>query len=292
MNNIFKGLYTALITPFKDNRIDFLSLEKMIEYQISNNVDGIVIAGSTGEGTNLSREEFLSLLQAASDIIKKRITLVAGCNASSTASAVNQVGEAQKIPIDGVMATTPYYVRPTQSGLYEHFNAIHEIAEVPIMLYSVPVRTGVDFTDDTIMKLTELPRIVAFKDAGKDIERPLRLSANVKNNFSLLSGDDEVSLAFNAHGGVGCVSVISNIMPKMCKELQEQWSKGNFKSALRIHQQLIPLYKAMFSEPNPIGVKYAAQYLGICGPELRLPLTFATLETQEKIESALKMIGK
>ena len=292
MNNVFKGLYTALLTPFKDDRIDFLSLEKMLEYQISNNVDGIIIAGSTGEGANLRKEEYISLLQAASDIIKKRIQLIAGCSASSTYSAIAQVTEAQKIPIDGVMVTTPHYVRPTQAGLYEYFFATHEIAEVPIILYSVPVRTGVDFTDDTIIKLAALPKIVAFKDAGKDIERPLRLSVKLENDFSLLSGDDELSLAFNAQGGVGCVSVISNIVPRFCKELQEHWRKGNFKSALKIHQQLLPLYKAMFNEPNPIGVKYAAEYLGVCSSELRLPLTRASVETQEKIAEALRIIGK
>ena len=292
MNNIFKGLYTALLTPFKSGRIDFLSLEKIIEYQVSNNVDGIIIAGSTGEGANLTREEYISLLQAASDIIKTRTQLIAGCSASSTDSAITQVLEAQKIPIDGIMVTTPHYVRPTQAGLYEHFYKIHEICEAPIILYSVPVRTGVDFTDDTIIKLSELPRIVALKDAGKDIERPLRLSVKVKNDFSLLSGDDESSLAFNAQGGVGCVSVISNIEPRMCKELQAQWTRGNFKSALKIHQQLLPLYKAVFSEPNPIGIKYAAEYLGLCNSELRLPLTEATQETKDKIEAALKTIGK
>ncbi|WP_323739238.1 4-hydroxy-tetrahydrodipicolinate synthase [Candidatus Trichorickettsia mobilis] len=290
-NNIFKGLFTALLTPFKDNRIDFMSLEKMLEYQIKSGVDGIVIAGSTGEGVNLDRDEYIALLQEVVDITKKRILIIAGCNATYTIQAVNQVLEAQKIPIDGLMCTTPYYTRPTQEGLYQHFKAIHDIAELPIILYSVPIRTGVDFTDDTIFRLSELPKIIAFKDAGRDLERTLRISAKVKGDFALLSGNDEVSLAYNAQGGVGCISVVSNIAPKLCKDLQERWKKGHFKSALKIHQQLVPLYKALFMEVNPIGIKYAAQYLGICSGELRFPLTEANFDTRNEIERALKKLA-
>jgi 4-hydroxy-tetrahydrodipicolinate synthase len=289
-NNIFKGLITALITPFKDNRIDFMSLERLLEYQIKNGVDGIIVAGSTGEGLSLNNDEYQALLQAAVDITKKRVPIIAGCNSSSTDFAINQVMQVQKIALDGLMCTTPFYIRPTQEGLYQHFKAIDDVAELPIMIYSVPKRTGVDFNDETILRLAELNNIVALKDATGDLNRPLNISAKVKTDFNLLTGDDETSLAYNAHGGVGCVSVVANIAPKLCKELQDQWKKGNFKSALKIHQQLLPIYKALFSETNPIGVKYAAEHLGMCLSSLRLPLTEATIETKVKIQEILKTL--
>lgn len=288
MTNInFKGLFTAIITPFTEGRLDFLSLEKILEFQIESGVDGIVVAGSTGEGNSLTQEEYLALLQAAVDITKKRLPIIAGCVSSNTIFAKNLLSECQKIAIDGFMCTVPPYVKPSQEGLFQHFQILHDESELPIMLYSVPSRTGIDFDDETIIRLAQLPKIVALKDAGGDLERPLRIKNKLRGDFNLLSGNDELSLAYNAQGGVGCVSVVANIFPNLCMAMQEHWRKGNIKSAIKIHQQLLPLYKALFIEGNPAGVKCAAHYLGLSNGELRLPLVEVSDNTKAAIEEAI-----
>lgn len=287
MNNIFKGLLTAIITPFKDGRIDFLSLEKILEFQIENAVDGIIIAGSTGEGSSLTIDEYSALLQAAVDITKKRLPIIAGCGSSNTNFARNLLLECSKTNVDGIMGTTPPYVKPSQEGIYQHFKILHDECDLPIMLYSVPSRTGIDFKDETIIRLADLPRIIALKDASTDLERPLRLKNKLKSNFNFLAGNDELSLAYNAQGGCGCVSVVANISPNLCIAMQEHWRKGNIKSAIKIHQQLLPLYKALFIEGNPAGVKYALHYLGLSLGEIRLPLVEVSSQTKAIIEEAI-----
>lgn len=287
-NNMFEGVVTAIITPFRNGAIDFASLEKIIEFQIANNIASIVVSGSTGEGNSLTFNEYRSLVQATVDIAKKRLYVIAGCSSSSTSFAIKMALESQKIGADGLLCAVPPYVKPTQDGIVEHFTALHNETALPIMLYSVPSRTGSDFIDETILKLSELPRILAFKDAGSDLERPLRLTAKLKHPLNLLSGNDEVALAYNAQGGVGCVSVASNIAPKFCREMQQKWKNGETKLALQIHHQLLPLYKALFAETNPIPVKYAASLLGLSSPELRLPLTEATAQTKTRLEKIIK----
>ncbi|OZG31575.1 MULTISPECIES: 4-hydroxy-tetrahydrodipicolinate synthase [Rickettsieae] len=289
-NNIFKGVITAMITPFKENKLDFASVEKIVNYQIANKVDGIVVAGSTGEGPSLALQEYQSLLQAVIEITNKRIPVIAGCSAMTTSTAVDMVQICTKIAVDGFMCSIPSYVKPTQEGIYWHFETIHNASNLPIMLYSVPSRTLADFSDDTIIKLSKLPRIVALKDAGNDLERPLRIRSMVKD-FSLLCGNDELALSYNAHSGVGCVSVASNITPSLCKKLQDNCRDGNYQEALQIQQQLLPIYKALFAESNPIPVKYAAARLGLCANELRLPLTSASVATEEKINKAMEYVG-
>ncbi len=290
MNNLFKGLITAIITPFKGGELDFIALEKIIEYQATNQVKGIVVAGSTGEGTSLNIDEYNLLTKASVELAKNCISIIAGCCSSDTRTA-KEIGKvAKKNGVQGLLCTVPPYVKPSQEGLYEHFKTIHEAVDLPIMLYSVPSRTAVDLNDDAILKLSELPRILALKDAGRDLERPLRLSSKLKSNFNLLSGNDEITLSYNAQGGVGCISVASNIAPQLCKKLQDACQKGDFALALKVQQQLLPLYKALFSEANPIPVKYAAHYLGLCSAEIRLPLTEATSFTQAKVREEIDNI--
>lgn len=295
-NNIFKGLITAIITPFKDNKLDFVSLEKILNYQIDNKVDGVVIAGSTGEGPSLSLQEYQSLLEIAVEITKNRTQIIAGCSAMTTSTALDMIQICTKISVDGFMCSIPSYVKPMQEGIYLHFEAIHNASidrasNLPIMLYSVPSRTVVDFSDDTIVRLSKLPRIVAFKDAGNDLERPLRIKAAVSKGFNLLCGNDELALSYNVHSGVGCVSVASNVTPSLCKKLQDNCRDGNYQKALQIQQQLLPIYKALFAESNPIPVKYAVARLGLCSNELRLPLTSAGKVTEEKINTAMDYVG-
>ncbi len=289
-NNIFKGLITAIITPFKDNKLDFVSLEKILNYQIDNKVDGVVIAGSTGEGPSLSLQEYQSLLEIAVEITKNRTQIIAGCSAMTTSTAVDMIQICTKISVDAFMCSIPSYVKPTQEGIYLHFETIHNASNLPIMLYSVPSRAVADFSDDTIVRLSKLPRIIALKDAGNDLERPLRIRAMVKD-FNLLCGNDELALSYNVHSGVGCVSVASNVTPSLCKKLQDNCRDGNYQEALQIQQQLLPIYKALFAESNPIPVKYAVARLGLCSNELRLPLTSAGKVTEEKINKAMDYVG-
>lgn len=282
-DHLFQGLITAIITPFRDQKLDFEALAKIIEYQILHQVDGLVVAGSTGEGTSLNLAEHCSLIEAAVQIAQRRILVIAGCCSCHTSGATELAQVSSKAGADGLLCAVPPYVKASQEGLYQHFAAIHQAVELPMMLYSVPSRTAIDLSQATIIRLSLLPRIVALKDADRDLERPLRLRSQLKDDFSLLSGNDEIALSYNAQGGNGCVSVASNVAPKLAKQLQEYCRQGNLAEALKVQQTLLPLYLALFDEPNPVPVKYAMHYLGLCSAEIRLPLTITALATQAKI---------
>lgn len=288
MTNIFQGLITAVITPFKVNKLDLDSLEKILNYQMAANVDAVMVSGSTGEGGSLTKEEYQLLIKTTLAVINKKLPVIVGCHSVSTEFAVEIAKTVNTLSVDGIMCTTPAYVRPTQAGLYQHFEAIHSATNIPIMLYTVPSRTGIDFKDETILELAKLPRIMALKDSADDIERPLRISA-INKNFHMLA-DDLYALAWNAHGGKGCVSVAANLVPKLCKQLQIEWKKGDVKKSLEIQQRLLPLYIALFCESNPIPVKYGAKLLGLCNGELRLPLTEASEVTKDKISKVINSL--
>lgn len=292
MKNIFSGLLTAMITPFKNGRLDFPAFEKMLEYQIAARVDGVVIAGSTGEGASLTFDEYKELIKAAVEIVKKRTPVIAGISTVSTAPALNTAIECESVGVDGLMCTIPAYVRPTQNGIYEHFKTIHDVTNLPIMLYTAPHRVGTDFTDTTVIDLSKLLQILALKAGNEDIHRPLRLMGKTAENFYLLSSNDEDTLAYNANGAKGCVSVASNIAPKICKKLQDLCQSGNFEEALRIQKQLFPFYEAVFVETNPIPIKYAMHFLGFCANELRLPLMTISQENKKQIEVAVREVLK
>lgn len=280
----FKGVITALITPFDDNKIDFISLEKILTKQLEANIDGIVLAGSTGEGNFLSDQELSELIGAVKKQVNGKTKIIVGVSSASTEESLNRAKIAESLGVDAVMLTAPYYVRPTQEGLYQHFKTIHDQTILPIMLYAHPGRTGIDLTDDTIIKLANLERIVALKDAGGDIERPVRISKHV-DNFNMLSGDDTNIIAFMAHGGAGLVSVTSNILPKAMRSLYTLYQSGKAKEALELQKKLYDVYGAVFSESNPIGTKCAAHMMGLCNEELRLPLTPPTITTKQKMNN-------
>jgi 4-hydroxy-tetrahydrodipicolinate synthase len=292
MGNIFQGLITALITPFKNGDIDFASLKKLLDYQMQNNVDGIIIGGSTGEGMSLSGGEYKVLLEEAVNISDQKVPIIGACGASSTHSAIEIAKATDSAGADGLMVTLPPYVKPMSQGIYQHFKSVHDACKLPIMIYAIKSRTGINIDDDCLLELSKLPRIVALKDSCQDLQRPLRISAIVKKDFNILAGDDELSLAFNAQGARGCVSVASNIAPLHCKAIQNNWLRSENLAALKIHQQLVPLYNALFAETNPIGVKYAAHFLGFCENELRLPLTPATAATQAQIRKAIESLNE
>ncbi|AAU03892.1 4-hydroxy-tetrahydrodipicolinate synthase [Rickettsia typhi] len=291
MYNIFKGLITALITPFKNNKLDLYAFESILNQQIKHEVDAVLIAGSTGEANSLSFEEYKLLLKTSVEIVNNRMPIISGCSSNNTAYAIELAIASKKIGVDGFMASPPSYVKPTQHGIYKHFEALHEACNLPIMLYSAPTRSGVDFSDETILRLSKLPRILALKDCGVDLERPMRIRAIVKEDFNILTGNDEVVLAFHAQGVIGWISVTSNIAPKICKELLDKWYNNDIQGALEMHQKLLPLYKALFLESNPIPVKYAAHYLGLCENEIRLPLTEASDSAKKQIKKIITSLS-
>ena len=290
---IFKGLLTALITPLDENdNIDFRALESLVERQVASGINGLVIAGSTGEGSSLSDEEYYELIKTVIDCSKGRIPIIAGVVGVSTASVCEKVSILSNMNIEGLMCTAPHYIRPEQEGLYQHFQAINNASTLPIMIYLHPGRTGCDMSDSTILKLAALDKIVALKDCSSDIEKPLRLLPRLSSTFVFLAGDDNRFLAYSAHGGVGCVSVIANIFPKLCKKIESLWNSGDLIKARELQQQLMPLMTAIFSESNPIGIKCAAHDLKLCGDKIRLPLTKAREDTRKKInELMLDVIG-
>ncbi|MCZ6924720.1 MAG: 4-hydroxy-tetrahydrodipicolinate synthase [Rickettsia endosymbiont of Ixodes persulcatus] len=291
MHNIFKGLITAAITPFKDNKLDLEALEKILKYQIKYEVDGVLIAGSTGEGSSLSFEEYKLLLQTSVEIVNKRIPIISGCSSNNTAYARELAAESTKIGVDGFMASPPSYIKPTQEGIYKHFEALHEACNLPIMLYSAPTRSGVDFSDETILRLSKLSRILALK-AKTTSSLPVKiLKSSLTIALIRIGRSKSTPQSFNAKGGVGWVSVASNIAPNICKELLEKWYKNDVKEALEIHQRLLPLYKALFVESNPIPIKYAAHYLGLCENKIRLPLTEASDKAKKQIENIITSLS-
>ncbi len=285
--NIYEGLITALITPFKDSKIDEKSLERLIELQIQSGVDGLVIGGSTGEGTSLEDEDYYNLIKLATKIVDKKINVIAGLSAVATEYAVSRVRKLNELGIDGIMCTVPHYIRPEQDGIIKHFQMLHDSTNLPLMLYIHLGRTGADLADSSILKLAECERIVAIKDAGSDIARPLRLLGKLPPHFSMMTGNDENCIAYSSHGGKGCVSVISNIFPNECKALQDYLKTGNYSQAIMLQQKLFPVYEALFVEGNPIGVKCAMQLLKLCSDEVKLPLTVARLKTRGLIEKML-----
>lgn len=286
--NIFDGTITALITPFSQGEIDFKSLKFLIDKQIKSGINGIVIGGSTGEGSCLNEEQYFELVKVSAEYAANRINIFAGMTAAGTGEAISKLNKLSNFGIDGIMCTAPHYIKPEQEGLFQHFKAIHEASNLPLMLYIHPGRTACDFSDDTILRIMELERFVAIKDATSDLEKPLRILS--KSDVNMLTGNDSSVLSYYANGGCGCVSVISNIFPKLCKQIDDSWKNGEIGKALVIQKELTPLYSTIFAESNPIGIKYAAYKLGLCSKEILLPLTFASSVTRSRIDIELERL--
>lgn len=285
---MFKGIFTALITPFKDRTVDYKAFEQMINWQIKSGVHGLVIAGSTGEGANLSREEFVKLVELAVKTAKGRISIIANTGLNSTIASIDLTQETHDLGVDGVMLVSPYYMKPTQEGLYQHFKAIHDSTNIPIMLYNVPGRSAVDISNEVIVKLSKLGRVVALKDATGDVLRCSDLRQEVSEEFKILSGDDSLSLPFYSQGADGVISVSSNIVPSLIVKLHNLWQENKIKKAMELQSILLPLNKVLFCESNPIAVKYAASQFKICSPELRLPLIGPSDENKKLIRETLE----
>ena len=286
--NIFDGTITALITPFSQGEIDFKSLKALIDRQIKSGINGIVIGGSTGEGSCLNEEQYFKLVEVASEYAANRINIFAGMTAVSTSEALIKLNKLSNFAINGIMCTAPHYIKPEQEGLFQHFKAIHAASNLPLMLYIHPGRTACDFSDDTIFRIMELERFIAIKDATSDLEKPLRILP--KSDINMLTGNDSAVLSYYANGGCGCVSVVSNIFPKLCKQIDDSWKNGEIGKALVIQREFAPLYSAIFAESNPIGIKYAAYKLGLCSEEILSPLTFASSAVRSGIDIELERL--
>lgn len=283
-----QGVFTALITPMLDDGIDEASFTKLIEWQIEQGVHGIVPCGTTGESPTLTHDEHKRLIEIAVKVASGKVHVMAGTGSNSTAETIELTKHAKKVGADSVLLVAPYYNKPMQTGLYAHFKHVADNVDIPIILYNIPPRSVIDIADSTIMKLADNCRnIVGVKDATGDLTRVAKLKHKVGDRLALLSGDDMTAIAFNIMGGQGCISVASNVAPKLCAKLQDDCLKGDYLAAQQIFKQLVELNEVLFVETSPAGVKYAMNRLGFCKDIIRLPMIDAHDITREKIDNIM-----
>ena len=287
----FQGSITALITPFRDGKVDMRAYKKLVEWQIDQGTHGLVPCGTTGESPTLSHDEHKQVVELCIEAAAGRVPVIAGTGSNSTFEAVELTRHAKAAGADGVLVVTPYYNNPTQEGLYLHFKAINDCADVPILIYNIPGRSVVDMSVDTMARLFKLKNIVGVKDATANLARVSQQRTALGKDFIQLSGEDATALGFMAHGGQGCISVTANIAPSLCAEFQLACLAGNFRLALQLQDRLMPLHDALFVESNPGPVKYAASKLGLCDADTRLPLAPLGAASRKKVDDALDAVG-
>ena len=289
---MFRGSITALLTPFADGAVDEKAFSSFVEWQIKEGSHGLVPVGTTGESPTVSHDEHRRIIEICVEVTDRRVPVIAGAGSNSTDEAVSLARFAEDIGADAILSVVPYYNKPTQEGMFQHFSAIAKATALPIILYSVPGRTVVDLTVDTIARLREAHgNVVGVKDATANMERASLQRAKLGPDFILLSGEDMTALGFMAHGGHGCISVTSNVAPKLCAQFQNACMQGNYSAALMLQDKLVHLHKNLFLENNPGGVKYAASKLGLCRNEFRLPVVPISESNERAIDFALSHAG-
>lgn len=289
---MFKGSLPALVTPFTpDGELDLPALEKLVDWHIAQGTHGLVPVGTTGESPTLSHEEHRKVIEEVIRMAAGRLPVIAGAGSNSTREGIGLVQFAQGAGADAALVVTPYYNKPTQDGLIAHFTALHDASDLPIIIYNIPGRSVIDMTPETMGELAELPRIIGVKDATGKLERVSMQRATCGADFVQLSGEDATALGFNAHGGVGCISVTANVAPKLCAEFQEATLAGDYARALEYQDKLMPLHVAIFLEPGVAGAKYAMSRLGLCTDRVRLPLVGLTGATKARIDAAMAHAG-
>ncbi|MEC9432838.1 MAG: 4-hydroxy-tetrahydrodipicolinate synthase [Pseudomonadota bacterium] len=288
---MFKGSITALVTPFKDGRLDEAALKKLVDWQIAEGSDGLVPVGTTGESPTLTHEEHRRVVSIVVETAAGRVPVIAGAGSNNTAEAIDFCQHAEDAGADAVLIVTPYYNKPSQRGMIAHFTALHDACKLPIIIYNIPPRSVVDMTPETMGQLATLPRIVGVKDATGDITRVSKQRITCGRDFIQLSGNDDMALGHNAHGGVGCISVTANVAPKLCAEFQAATLQGDYGKALDYQDRLMPLHMALFREPNPTGPKYALSLLGVCTDEVRSPMVPIEESTKAEIRGAMAHAG-
>ena len=287
--HLFHGSLVALITPFKDGKVDEKALERLVEWHIANGTDGLVPTGTTGESPTLSAEEHIKVVEIVCQIANHRIPVMAGAGSNNPVEAVYYSQEAEKAGADGLLHVAGYYNRPNQDGLYAHFKMVHDNSNLPIFVYNIPGRAVVNVLPQTLLKLSQLPRIAGIKDATGDLARPWVERTLIKrDDFTWLSGEDASQVSYNVAGGVGCISVTANIAPQLVHQVQAYTANNQWVEARALQDKLMKIHGLMFKEPSPAGAKYAASLLGLCTEECRLPVMPLSNETKEAIKAAMQ----
>ena len=288
----FQGSFPALITPMKNGAVDEAAYRKFVAWHIKEGSHGLVPVGTTGESPTVTPAEHKRLIEICVEEARGKVPVIAGAGSNNTAEAIEYAAHAKKAGADAALIVVPYYNKPTQEGIYQHYSAIAKAVDIPIFVYNVPGRTVANCSVETLDRLAkDCPNIVGTKDASADLTRPSRQRLMTGEAFIQLSGEDGTALGFNAHGGVGCISVTANVAPRLCSELQEATLKGDYKKAITLQDRLMPLHHALFVETNPGPVKYAVSLLGHCTPDARLPMVPVTDSTKEMVRSAMVHAG-
>jgi len=290
-NPMFKGSLVALITPFKDGAVDEDAFRKLVDFQIEQGTHGLIPVGTTGESPTLSHEEHKRVVELCIEQTAGRVPVIAGCGSNSTAEAIDFTAHAKSAGADACLHVTPYYNKPTQEGLYQHFKAIHDAVALPIIIYNIPGRSVVDMSVDTMARLAELPHVAGVKDATADLVRPIKQRMAMGADFCQLTGEDASVVPFLAHGGHGCISVTANVAPKALSDMHEAWQKRDLDTVFAINERLQPLHAALFCETSPGPVKYAAKLLDICDGSTRLPICEIADSSKAKVEDAMRHAG-
>jgi len=285
---MFNGSIPALITPFLGNEIDEKALRRLVRFHIDNGTNGIVAVGTTGEASTMSHDEHNRVVDIVINEVGGQIPVIAGAGSNNPAEAVQYANHAASVGADAVLHTLGYYNRPNQEGIYQHFKLLDESTNLPILAYNVPARAVIDILPNTMARIAALANVVGVKDATADLSRPLRERQLIDGDFCFLSGEDPTAVAYNAHGGQGCISVSANVAPALCSQLQQACAERKFDQALEIQLQLMPLHSALFLEPSPAGAKYACSLLGLNEPACRLPIVELRNTTKNSIRSAMQ----
>ena len=288
---MFYGSIPALITPFTNGRVDEAGFQSLAEWQISEGSNGLVPVGTTGESPTLTHEEHMHVIEMCIEVANGRVPVIAGAGSNSTDEAIQLSQHAKKAGADAVLIVAPYYNKPTQAGLYAHYKAINDAANIPIIVYNVPGRSAVDITVETMAKLAKLPNIVGVKDATADLARPPLHKIAIDDSFCLLTGEDASAVPYLAAGGVGCISVTANIAPRLCSDMQRAWREGDIKRCMELQLLLAPLHDAMFCETSPGPVKYAASLIEKCNGETRLPICEISKTSKKIVHNAMLNLG-
>jgi 4-hydroxy-tetrahydrodipicolinate synthase len=291
VKTIFRGSFTALVTPFRNGSLDESAFRQLVDWQVAEGTNGLVSAGTTGESPTLSHEEHRLVVEWCVDQSAGRVPVIAGTGSNSTAEAIALSIQAEKAGADAVLVVTPYYSKPTQQGLYQHFKAINAAVSLPIIIYNIPGRSVVDLSVDTMQRLFELENIAGVKDATGNVARVCEQRLAMGSGFNQLSGDDATALGFMAQGGHGCISVTSNVAPRLCAKLQQACLRHDYVGALALQERLAPLHRALFLETSPAPVKYALSTLGKCAETLRLPMVPACEATRRAVREAMRDAG-
>ncbi|RMA42584.1 4-hydroxy-tetrahydrodipicolinate synthase [Rhodophyticola porphyridii] len=287
---MFKGSMPALVTPFANGAVDFDTLKKLVDWHVAEGSSGIVPVGTTGESPTLSHDEHEQVIACVVEAARGRVPVIAGAGSNNTVEAIRFVEHARDVGAAAALVVTPYYNKPTQRGLIAHYTELNAVG-IPILIYNIPPRSVIDMTPATMGELAKLPNIIGVKDATGDITRVSRQRATCGADFIQLSGEDASALGFNAHGGVGCISVTANVAPRLCAEFQAAMLAGDYAKALDYQDRLMPLHEAIFIEPGLVGAKYALSVLGRCSEEVRLPLTVLEDRTKSAIHDAMRHAG-